>query len=44
MDDATFVFSAWALCAGVLALYVGRVLSRGRRLSRRLPEERRRWM
>jgi heme exporter protein CcmD len=44
MDDAVFVLSAWGISAAALALYAARVLSRGRRLSRRVPEERRRWM
>jgi heme exporter protein CcmD len=44
MDDAVFVLSAWGVTAVSLALYTVRVLSRGRRLSRQVPEERRRWM
>jgi heme exporter protein D len=44
MDDAVFVLSAWGVTAAAIALYALRVLGRGRRLSRRVPEERRRWM
>ena len=44
MDDAVYVLSAWGASAVVLAVYAATVLSRGRRLSRRVPEERRRWM
>lgn len=44
MDDAVFVLSAWGVTAVALAAYALRVLSRGRRLARRVPEERRRWM
>jgi heme exporter protein CcmD len=44
MTSASFVISAYLVTAGGLAAYVARVLTRGRRLSRQVPEGRRRWM
>ena len=44
MSDWGYIVLAWALTVGVLVLFSLRVLVRGRRLSRSVPEDRRRWM
>jgi hypothetical protein len=44
MDSANFVIGAYLVTGGGLAAYVLRVLARGRKLSRQVPEGRRRWM
>jgi heme exporter protein CcmD len=44
MGHATFVFSAWGITAAAVGSYAAWVLARGRRLSRQVPQERRRWM
>jgi heme exporter protein CcmD len=44
MSSANFVIGAYAVTAGGVGAYVAWVLARGRRLSRQLPEGRRRWM
>jgi hypothetical protein len=38
-----YVAGGWGATAGILALYVWRVLRRGRMLSRSLPEEEKTW-
>ena len=44
MDDAGFIFGGYALTALGLAVYAVRVLARGRRVTRALPPEERRWL
>lgn len=44
MTDVWFVVTAYALTGASLAGYTAWVLVRGRRLSARVPEERRRWL
>lgn len=44
MDHANFVAAAYAVVAGGLGLYTARLLRRGRRMARLVPEGRRRWM
>ncbi|MCC6225466.1 MAG: heme exporter protein CcmD [Microthrixaceae bacterium] len=39
-----FIIGAWAVTAAAVGGYAGSVLRRGRRLSRQLPPEERRWM
>lgn len=38
-----YVIAAWVIVFGALAAYAAVTLVRGRRLSRRVPPERRRW-
>jgi heme exporter protein CcmD len=44
MDHLGFIAAAYGTTAVVLGGYVAWMLNRGRRLSRQVPEERRRWM
>lgn len=44
MSNAAFIGLSYGISAAVLATYALTVLRRGRRLSREVPEERRRWM
>ncbi|MEA3217356.1 MAG: hypothetical protein QOJ19_3512 [Acidimicrobiia bacterium] len=44
MDDAAFVIGAYLAVSVGLGAYVVRLLTRGRKLSRQVPEGRRRWM
>jgi CcmD family protein len=44
MDHATFVFGAYLAVAAGLGSYIARLLTRGRKLSRQVPEDKRRWM
>ena len=44
MDHLGFIVAAYGTSAAVLGGYVVWMLNRGRRLSRQVPEERRRWM
>lgn len=44
MDDAGFVVGGYALTAVAIAAYALRVVVRGRRLTRALPEGERRWL
>ena len=44
MSDWGYIVLAWALTGGVMSGFSLRVLIRGRRLSRSVPEDRRRWM
>jgi hypothetical protein len=39
-----YIIAAWTLVSGAIALYALRLIQRGRTLSRRVPDERRRWM
>lgn len=38
-----YVIASWVIVLGSLAAYAGITVLRGRRLSRRVPPERRRW-
>jgi hypothetical protein len=44
VSDAGYVIAGYLLVFGTLGAYVGRLLLRGRALSRQVPPERRRWM
>jgi heme exporter protein CcmD len=44
MDHLGFIAAAYGTTAVVIGGYVAWMLNRGRRLSRQVPEERRRWM
>lgn len=44
MDDAGFILGGYALTGVALAAYALRIVTRGRRLTRALPEEDRRWL
>jgi hypothetical protein len=44
VDDAGFILGGYAVTAVALALYAIRVVTKGRRLTRVLPEEDRRWL
>jgi hypothetical protein len=44
MTHAGYILSAWIVSAGAVAAYCARVLQRGRRLSRDVAPDRRRWM
>ena len=44
MTDAGYVIAGYALVLGSIGAYVGRVLLRGRALSKEVQPERRRWM
>ncbi len=43
MTHVGYILAAWAITFAVLGLYTVSVLGRGRRLSRQVPVERRRW-
>ncbi len=44
MSDTAYIVAAWVGTFGAVALYAWSLLRRGRRLSRQVPEEERRWM
>jgi hypothetical protein len=44
MDNVGFIVAAYGVVGGTLSVYVVWMLNRGRRLSRQVPEGRRRWM
>ena len=44
MDDAGFIIGGYVLTAASLALYALRLVTKGRRLTRALPDEERRWL
>jgi len=44
VDDWTFILAAWGVSAVAIGGYAIAVLRRGRRLSRQVPPEDRRWM
>lgn len=44
MTDWFYIATAWIVTFVVLAAYAAWILRRGRALSRRVPEEDRRWM
>jgi hypothetical protein len=44
VDDAGFILGGYAVTAVALAAYAVRVVLRGRRVTRALPPEERRWL
>lgn len=44
MDDAGFIVGGYVVTAVAVAAYAWRVVARGRRLTRALPPEDRRWL
>ena len=44
LTHAGYILSAWIVSALVVAAYCARLVQRGRRLTRAVPPERRRWM
>lgn len=44
MSATAYIVAAWVGTFGAVALYAWSLLRRGRRLSRQVPEEERRWM
>jgi hypothetical protein len=44
MTHAGYIAAGWSISAALLVAYAVTVLLRGRRLSGRVPERRRRWM
>lgn len=44
MNDVAYIVGGWAVALGAIGLYGASVVARGRRLSRLVPEDRRRWM
>jgi hypothetical protein len=44
VNGASYIVASWALVSGAVAAYAVRLLQRGRALTRRVPNERRRWM
>lgn len=43
MRDMAYIYLGWGVSLGVLAAYSASVVLRGRRLSAKVPVERRRW-
>ena len=44
MSDWGYTIAAWVSVLGVMAVYAGWTIRRGRRLARQLPPEDRRWL
>jgi len=44
MTHVGYLIAGWSISVGAVLAYAGWVLWRGRSLSRRVPESRRRWM
>lgn len=44
MSNWAYIMVGWGATGGILGLYALRVVTRGKILSRQVPEERRRWM
>ena len=44
MTDPGYLIAGWGIALGGIGLYSARLVQRGRRLSRQVPEDRRRWM
>ena len=44
MTHAGYIAAGWSISAALLVAYAVMILVRGRRLSRRVPPRRRRWM
>lgn len=43
MSQMSYIYMGWGISLAVLALYTATVVLRGRRLSAKVPPERRRW-
>jgi hypothetical protein len=43
MDNAAYIAAGWLVTFGTLTGYVAHLLARGRRLSRQVPPQDRRW-
>lgn len=43
MSDMTYIVAGWGVTLGTLAIYAFTLAVRGRRLSKQVPPERRRW-
>ena len=44
MNGAGYIIASWALVSGAVGVYALRLVQRGRTMTRRVPNERRRWM
>ncbi len=44
MSTTAYIVAAWAVSFGAVGGYAVAIIRRGRRLSRQVPPERRRWM
>lgn len=44
MTHVGYIVAGWSITVAVVVVYAGWVLLRGRIMSRRVPENRRRWM
>lgn len=44
MSHTSYILTAWLVSAAGVALYCGRLVQRGRRLTRLVAPDRRRWM
>jgi hypothetical protein len=44
MSHLSFILTAWIVSAAAIAAYCARLVQRGRRLTRAVPAEHRRWM
>jgi hypothetical protein len=44
MTHASYILTAWIVAAVAVAAYCARLVQRGRRLTRAVPSEHRRWM
>ena len=44
MTHASYILTAWIVATVAVAAYCARLVQRGRRLTRAVPAERRRWM
>lgn len=44
MTDAGYLIAGWGISLGAMAIYAVRLMVRGRRLTKQVPEDRRRWI
>ena len=44
MTDAGYLLAGWGISLAALAVYAVRLMVRGRKLSRQVPEDQRRWI
>ncbi|MBS1836278.1 MAG: hypothetical protein JST64_01140 [Actinobacteria bacterium] len=44
MKDSAYIAAAWIGSFGAVGLYAAALIARGRRLSKVVPQDRRRWM
>jgi hypothetical protein len=44
MSHLSFILTAWIVSAAAVAAYCARLVQRGRKLTRAVPADRRRWM